>query len=1139
MLEFQSDNHINPVQNQNFVFLDSNVVENHDLISQTTGNTELIILDPNRDGIAQISETLATATEVSSIHLISHGQAGEINLGNSELSLDTWDTDRDRLADWSEALADTADIIVYGCNVAASNSGRDLINAIAEVTLADVAASEDLTGNADLGGDWDLEVTTGAIKAQLPFTENAIANYQNVLMTGMSDSGMSGMSEMSGMGGHMAFLDLVPHEQTTHVAVKNGHWFDPTVWQNEQVPGDDADVLIPEGRRVWYGRESEARLNTLRVDGFFKFASKFDSKMLVDTFVVAPQGELVIGSANNPVRANTSTQIIFTSDTAIDTEWDPTQVSRGLISHGKAKIYGADKLDHVALRGDALKGDNELVLDLPNGQTSPLGWQVGDRLVLGGTKYKHKASDEDNSRYQDEELTITAIEGNVIRFTNDDITSDKNDVLRFNHQRPEGFEDRLDLYVANITRNVSLATENGDSVPTKHRAHVMFMHNPDVVVKNAGFYDLGRTDKNQLIDDPIENIDGSPGSGKNPRGRYALHFHKTGLEDPHGTPALAQGNAVVGSPGWGLVHHASNAVLEDNVVFDVVGAGIVAEAGNELGAWRNNITIKMTGDDRRDNLDLNGPREYLFDFGFNGEGYWVQGAAQVAMEDNIAISSRAGVAFFGSDQGSEHLREAQTIPVAHLPAELQNIAQGTEDETVVDVSAVPIRQLSGFESYNTGAGIFSWGRMQNRDGQLDFNFSSGGKTRPAHNYRSTIDDFKVWNIIGTGVSLMYNSNVDLRKGLILGKPQRNGSSGIGLNDSSNRLNFNELHIEGFDNGIRVPYDANQYFVGSQIENSYFANNQNNFAITNPDLVIEPGEEDFPAFFQIRNNNIFDANTNNNVLPKARFSSQAIGGLARSFDASASSDSDSSLINRPSKGIVSYAWDFDNDGSVDKFGRQVSHDFDRAGSHDVTLYVWDSQGAIGNLTKSSNVQPTDYKNAIVEGNFNNLDGITTAAESNSTFSDVGWLSTPGVTYDSTIGNGGAAVLSGSKPRSVIGQVIQDNHMRKGTQTFSLDIKNTEGMSKRHALNQITVKVWGINGEFRSRLYSTSDPSEVGALPMTKSNLLEKTIGGSNFNWQNFSWDLDLGDGYQFLLLQISGSKLGNDGDYVAIDNVRLK
>ena len=1132
MLDFQVDNNIDLVGNDNnLVFIDSNVEGGYDLISQKNDNTEVIILDPNRDGIQQISEVLVSEAEVSSIHLVSHGQPGKINLGNAELSLDTWDTYQDRLQNWSDALTETADIIVYGCNVGANNSGRDLIDAMAEVTMADVAASDDLTGSDALGGDWEWEVNTGEIESQLPFTDDAIANYREVLMTGMSD-----MSGMSGMSGHQAFLDLVPHEQATHVAIKNGQWFDPNTWNTGEVPGDGANVVIPQGRWLFYGKESDTRLNTLRVDGSLRFASHKDTKMLIDTFVVSPEGRLVIGRKDQPIRAKKTARIIFTSDTAIDTEWDPTQISRGLISHGNTQIHGADKLDHVALKGDALKGDDELILDLPDGQTSPKGWRVGDRLVLGGTKYRHHGSDDDNTRFHDEELTITAIEGNRISFTNDDITSGDNSVLRFDRKRPEGFEDRVDLYVANTTRNVIFETENGDSVPTKQRGHVMLMHNPNIAVHNAEFYNLGRTDKNQLIDDPGQNIDGSVGSGKNPRGRYALHLHKIGQNDPNSIPVMAKGNAIVNSPGWGLVHHASNAVLEDNVVFDVVGAGIVAEAGNELGAWRNNITIKMTGDDRRENLDLNGPREFQFDFGFNGEGYWVQGAAQIAMEDNIAVSSQIGVALFGSDEGSEHLREVQTIPVANLPSQLSEIAKNTEDTSVVDVTTVPLRKLSGFESYNSSAGIFTWSHMPNRDGQLEQDFRSQGKLRPAHNFRTVIDDFKVWNVTGNGVNLSYSSQIDLKDGLILGKPQRKNSSGVNVNDSSTKLHFNNLHIENFVNGLRVPYDAGKDFAGSSIEGSYFVNNQQNFAPTSGQLVVKSGEEDFPTFFQIRDNNVFQIN--DNVAPQAKFSSQAIGGLARSFDASASFDPDSTLIERPSEGIVSYGWDFDNDGEIDKFGSQVSHYFDRVGSHDITLRVWDNQGASDDLTKTISVQQTNYENAVINSGFDSLEQFASFRESNSAYVNSGWFATNAAYYDSQTGNGGAAILTSGKSRSTIGQVLEDDYVRRGKQTFSLDVKNKEGITKVHGLNKITVKVWGIDGEFGNKPYFNEGPIQVGALPMKSNQLLEQTVGGSNFDWQTFSWDVDLGDGYQFLLVQISGSAIGNDNDYVAIDNVRL-
>lgn len=1113
----------------NLVFVDSNVEGLEKLLQNNSIDTEVIMLDANTNGIEQISETLVTHLDLDSIHIVSHGQQGQINLGNTELSLDTWDANKDLLQDWSEALTPDADLILYGCNITGNNDGLDLVNALADMTTADVAASDDLTGNAAFGGDWDWETTTGTIESELPLMTEAIEDYQYLL----SASDMSGMNHMSE---HSALTDLVPHDKATHVAVKNGHWFDPQVWKNGRVPGNNADVLIPKGRTLWYGKQSNARLDTLRVDGRLNFAPQRNSKMLVDTFVVSSQGSITIGRKDQPVRSDKTAQIIFTSDTAIDTQWDKTQLSRGLISEGKVEIYGADKLDFVSLKGNALKGDRELVLDLPAGQNSPLGWQVGDRLVLGGTRYRHTASDEDNARFQDEELTITAINGNRIRFTNDDIATGDNRVLRFDHQLPKGFENKLDLYVANTTRNVSFATENGEDAPTKQRGHVMFMHNRDVVVQNAGFYDLGRTDKNQLIDDPGQNIDGSTGSGKNPRGRYAFHLHKTGL-NPNQTPALAKGNAVVGSPGWGLVHHASNAVLEDNVVFDVVGAGIVAEAGNEIGAWRNNLTMKMTGDDRRNAIDLNGPREFLFDFGFNGEGYWVQGAALIEMEDNIAISSHAGIAFFGEDKGSEEFREVEQISVDYLPTSWRNIAKGTADETKIDVSAVPVRKLSGFESYNSGDGILSWGRMHNKDGQLAFNFGTDEDIRPAHDFRWSVDDFKLWNIVGSGVSLKYSSNVDLNNGLILGKPQRSTSSGVGFNDSSNKIHFNNLQIEGFVNGITVPYDADKDFVGSKIENSYFANNRQAFGSPKAQLVIKPGEEDFPAFFQIADNNIFDGDRNN-LLPRAKFVRQTIGGLGISLDASTSFDGDSTSLKKDSKGIVSYGWDFDGDSKIDKYGRQVSHHFERAGNHDVTLTVWDSQGASHSLTKTFNIQRTNYRNAFVDGNFTNINKFAPARESNSIYSNAGWFATPGTRYNTNLGNGGAAILTSGKARSVIGQVIQDNGIRKGSQTLKIDLKNTEGLSATKFLNDITISLWGINGEFNNLPYSGLGPTQAGVLPMQSDKLLEQSLGGKNFNWKTFGWDVNLGAGYQFLLVQIQADKVNHQGDYVAVDNVRL-
>ncbi|NJK28138.1 MAG: hypothetical protein HC925_06080, partial [Coleofasciculaceae cyanobacterium SM2_3_26] len=294
---------------------------------------------------------------------------------------------------------------------------------------------------------------------------------------------------------HMALLDLVPHAAATHRAVNNGSWFDPNTWEGKRIPSAGARVLIPEGISLTYDGESNASLKTLRVDGALTFAADRNTQMVVDTFVTNMGSTLRIGTPENPVQADKRTRILIDGSEAIDRTWDPTLLSRGIITHGKVEIHGAEKTEFVALQGNARAGDSELVL-----KEVPQGWRIGDRLVLGGTSHNPNGSDADNTRFQDEVLTITAIDGRRIQFINNDVDSgnpaENPNVLRFDHAAPPGFEAYdLQLYVANTSRNVSIETLNATEVPIAQRGHVMFMHNPDVQVHNAGFYNLGRSDK--------------------------------------------------------------------------------------------------------------------------------------------------------------------------------------------------------------------------------------------------------------------------------------------------------------------------------------------------------------------------------------------------------------------------------------------------------------------------------------------------------------------------------------------------------------------------------------------------------------------------------------------------------------------
>jgi len=929
--------------------------------------------------------------------------------------------------------------------------------------------------------------------------------------------------------------DLIDSTEHTHTAIKSGKWSDPNTWRNGRVPDDGANVLIPEGVKVTYDTVSDSEIETVSIEGRLDFSTNKDTQLKVETILNGGSGELNIGYEDKPIDADHEARIIFTSDSAIqdNADWDPDQLSKGLVSTGAVGIYGADKTDHVALVADAEKGDDVLYLS-----EAPEGWQVGDQVVLGGTSYDSRGSDSDNSRFQDEVLTITSIDGNEVRFINEDIEKGDRDVLRYDHTRSDLADsaDELSLYVGNVKRNVALETENGEDVPIENRAHVMLMHNPDINVLNAGFYELGRSDKTEFVDDPVENVDGSKGNGTNARGRYSLHLHRTGTGGSAEEASIVRGNAVVGSPGWGIVQHDSHAGLEDNVVFDVAGAGISAEAGNETGWWTNNLTIKTTGIPTTEFNRQSYKREELYDFGVQGSGYWVQGAAQIENKDNKAVSSNAaGMDLFGGSLDEDNIRDATTLEISSLSPELQ--ALFPEGQTEVDISDVPMATVEGFESYNANTGLRVWGHNTNFNGELAFNTTD---PETAHEGRSTIEDATVWGNRNRGISVQYSSNVDVKDSLVLGNDEGTlYAYGAGLlnNQASYGTEFDNVTVAGFEVGADIAKPNNdKEFISSTVSNSDFSDNTYHLTEAGVPLA-QGGYNDFAAYTQLENNKFEDVS--GNAAPTAKFEAEALGGLAYEFDASDSFDRDPLEGSNPnvnkldSSGIASYGWDLDNDGTIDRYGRNITHVFDNAGEQTVSLTVWDNQGQTTTYNQTLSVEPTDYTNAFVNSSFSDST-IQIPGNDNSQWADQGWYATRGVKVSD-----GAGKLSVRGDRSnYIGQVVQNDKVHQGTQTLSYDLKNIDAGKSEFDANEVTVEFWGVNGQFEN---GANGPEQVGTLPMESTLLSIETFNADNdglFDWTTISTEVDLGEGYDYLLFEVNGTGIDDAKDYVAIDKLSL-
>ncbi|MEH2063413.1 MAG: DUF4347 domain-containing protein, partial [Nostoc sp.] len=166
------------LMNVQILFLDACVSDAEILLQGTLPGIETIILSAQRDGVEQITEVLKQRQEVETVHIISHGAPGCLYLGNGQLSLDTLKNYASQLQACSR---ENLNLLLYGCNVAAGDAGEEFIHKLHSLTGANIAASATKTGNAALGGDWNLEVTVGEIIPQLAFSYQAIANYAGIL----------------------------------------------------------------------------------------------------------------------------------------------------------------------------------------------------------------------------------------------------------------------------------------------------------------------------------------------------------------------------------------------------------------------------------------------------------------------------------------------------------------------------------------------------------------------------------------------------------------------------------------------------------------------------------------------------------------------------------------------------------------------------------------------------------------------------------------------------------------------------------------------------------------------------------------------------------------------------------------------
>lgn len=342
-------------------------------------------------------------------------------------------------------------------------------------------------------------------------------------------------------------------------------WSNPNTWGGTK-PILNSNVIIPLGDTILLD-ENPPALAGITINGVLIF----DRKILELTASwILVHGELRIGTPQQPFTDKAI--ITLTSDNMNESIMG--MGTRGImVMGGKLELHGAvNNYVYTKLNNTAYAGSVTLTI------ADSVDWNVNDQIIISPTDYFEAA----NGNSITQRTSLSNINGKTIVISNglnaarygrlQYITSSgislNNDGLinppiadSINRYTPRVLDERA--VIANLTRNIVIQSTN-DALWTNFGfgAHVMIMG------INATAH--------------VEGVEIRRGGQRGRLGRYPFHWHMLSY---NGTQTLAdasgqyfRNSTVNSSRNRGIVIHGTNGVVvQNNVVYDILGHGIFTE----------------------------------------------------------------------------------------------------------------------------------------------------------------------------------------------------------------------------------------------------------------------------------------------------------------------------------------------------------------------------------------------------------------------------------------------------------------------------------------------------------------------------------------------------------------------------------
>ena len=165
------------------LFVDTRVANWQQLIVGVAADVQVVVLDPTRSGVDQVTRALAGRSNLQGLQFLTDGTPGAIELGSTTLNAATLSAQSGAVTAWADHMAPHAQIALWGSEVGNGNAGAAFLASLHTLTGADIGAASHAVGSADMGASWQLDAKVGTFNLASPFAATALAATGHEILT--------------------------------------------------------------------------------------------------------------------------------------------------------------------------------------------------------------------------------------------------------------------------------------------------------------------------------------------------------------------------------------------------------------------------------------------------------------------------------------------------------------------------------------------------------------------------------------------------------------------------------------------------------------------------------------------------------------------------------------------------------------------------------------------------------------------------------------------------------------------------------------------------------------------------------------------------------------------------------------------